>query len=72
MLWRLYLRCLNPESTFDISIREYDRNYQKLNQNEYNSYISEKLKNKLLTYEKDEIPSFEEIYELSKKANQRV
>ena len=62
---------LNPESTFDISINEYDRDYQKINQNEYNSYIVEKLNNKLLSYEKDELPSFDEIYELSKKAYQK-
>ena len=29
------------------------------------------LSNKLLIYEKDEIPSFDEIYELSKKAHQK-
>ena len=60
---------LNYESTFNISINEYDKNYLKLNQSEYNSYISKNLKNKLFTYEKDEIPSFEEIYELAKKAH---
>jgi len=61
---------LNPESTFDLSTKEYDRGYKKINQDVYNLYINEKLKNKLLSYEKDELPSFEEIYELSKKAHQ--
>ncbi len=62
---------LNPESTFDLSIEEYDRVYEKINQDEHNLYIAEKLNKRLLSYEKDELPSFEEIYELSKKAHQR-
>ena len=62
---------LNPESTFDLSTKEYDRGYKKINQDVYNLYIAEKLNNKLLSYEKDELPSFDEIYELSKKAHQK-
>ncbi len=62
---------LNTDSTFDLSIKEYDRDYQKLNYDEYHSYINLHLSNKLLSYEKDEIPSFDEIYELSKNAHQR-
>ena len=62
---------LNTENTFDLSINEYDRGYQKINYGEYQSYIDLKLSNKLLDYENDETPSFEEIYELSKKAHQK-
>ena len=62
---------LNAGSTFDLNIKEYDGNYQKINYEEYQSYIDLELSNKLLIYEKDEIPSFDEIYELSKKAHQK-
>jgi len=62
---------LNTESTFDLNIKEYDRDYKKINLDEYQSYIDSKLSKKFLSYEKDEISSFEEIYELSKKAHQR-
>ena len=63
---------LNTDSTFDLSIKEYDKDYQKINYDEYQSYIDLELSNKLLSYEKDEIPSFDEIYELSKKAYKRI
>ena len=59
---------LNPESSFDLNRKEYDRDYKKINQIEYDLYIKEKLNNKLLSYEKDKLPTFEEIYQLSKKA----
>ncbi len=62
---------LNNDSTFDLNIGEYDKEYQKINYDEYQSYIDTKLKNKLLVYEKEETPSFDEIYELSKKAHQK-
>jgi len=62
---------LNTDATFDLNIMEYDKDYQKINYDEYQSYIDLELSNKLLTYEKDEIPSFDEIYELSKKAHQK-
>ena len=62
---------LNPESSFDLNSKEYDRDYKKINQVEYDLYIKEKLNKKLLSYEKDEVPTFEEIYELSKKAYQK-
>ena len=62
---------LNVGSTFDLNIKEYDKDYQKINIKEYQSYIDLELSNKLFTYEKDEIPSFDEIYELSKKAHQK-
>ena len=52
-------------------LKEYDKDYQKINYDEYQSYIDLELNNKLFTYEKDEIPSFDEIYELSKKAHQK-
>ena len=62
---------LNPESSFDLNTKEYDRHYKKINQSEYDLYIIEKLNKKLLSYEKDELPTFDEIYELSKKAYQK-
>jgi len=62
---------LNTDSTFDLSIKEYDKEYQKINHDEYQSYIDSKLSSKLLDYEHDKIPSFDEIYELSKKAHQK-
>jgi len=63
---------LNTDNTFDLSINEYDSGYQKINYDEYQSYIDLELSNKLLSYENDETPSFEEIYELSKKAHQKL
>ena len=62
---------LNTDSVFDLSINEYDKNYQKINLNEYKLYIEKQLSNKLLSYEHDEIPSIDEIYDLAKKAHQR-
>lgn len=62
---------LNPESSFDLNTKEFDRDYKKINQSEYDLYIIEKLNKKLLSYEKDELPTFDEIYELSKKAYQK-
>ena len=62
---------LNPESTFDLSLNDYDRRYQKINQEEYNLYIKQKLKNRLLSYEVDEPITFDEIYNLSKKAYEK-
>ena len=60
---------LNPESVFDLEIKEYSSIYKKINVEEHKSYINNNLKNKFLTYEFDEIPKFEEIYELAKKAH---
>ena len=62
---------LNPDSTFDLNIKEYDKGYKKIDYDEYQSYIDSVLSNKLLNYEIDDVPSFEEIYELSKKAYKR-
>ena len=62
---------LNPDSTFDLNIKEYDKDYKKIDYDEYQSYIDSELSNKLLNYEIDNAPSFEEIYELSKKAYKR-
>ena len=62
---------LNPETTFDLNIKEYDRSYKKINQVEQDLYIKEKLNQKLLSYELDELPTFDEIYELSLKAYQK-
>ncbi len=62
---------LNPDSTFDLSIKEYDRGYEKINQKEYNLYITQNLKNQLLSYEIGELPTFDEIYDLSKIAYQK-
>jgi UDP-MurNAc hydroxylase len=62
---------LNAGSTFDLSIKEYDKLYKKINKREYQSYIDQNLRNKLFPYENDETPIFDEIYELSQKAHQR-
>ncbi len=62
---------LNTGTTFDLSTKEYDKNYQKINYDEYQSYIDLHLSKKLLSYESDQIPTFEEIYELSQKAHQK-
>lgn len=59
---------LNPDSSFNLVNQQYDKPYKNIDLNKYNLYIKEKLRNKLLTYEKDIPPSFDEIYELAKKA----
>jgi UDP-MurNAc hydroxylase len=60
---------LGPDSCFDLDTKKYDKPYTRINFNEYDSYIQNKLKNKILSYEKDAMPSFEEIYELAKRAH---
>ena len=62
---------LSPDSSFDFNTKEQDINYKKINQVEHDLYIAERLNEKLLNYEKDELPTFDEIYELSKKAYQK-
>ena len=62
---------LSPDSTFDLSINEYDKQHQKIDYNEYQSYIDKVLSLKSLSYENDEISDFDEIYELSKKAHKK-
>ena len=62
---------LNTDNTFDLSIKEYDKVYKRINDNHYQSYFNKVLKNKLLLYENEDIPSFDEIYELSKNAHQK-
>jgi len=59
---------LNYESTFDLECKEYDQPYKKIDLYDYQSYIQNILKNKLLNYEKEPLPEFDELYELSKKA----
>ena len=62
---------LNQDCTFDLNTKEYDKNYKKMDYNKYQSYLDSVLSKKLFDYEKDEVPSFDEIYELSKKAHQK-
>ena len=59
---------LNNDETFDLSINECTKPYEKINYEDYNHYIEKKLKNKKLQYENNQMPSFDEIYELSKGA----
>lgn len=59
---------LNLDSVYDLDLDEYSSVYKKINLQEHKSYIETTLKNKKLTYEVEEMPKFEEIYELSKKA----
>ena len=62
---------LNPDCLFDLDTGECDKPYAKIDLNNYNSYIKNELKNKIYPHEKDEMPNFEEIYELAKKAYTR-
>lgn len=62
---------INPESSFDINLGQSDREYKKIDQEEYQSYIDSNLKKRLLQYENDETPTFDEIIDLSKVAYQR-
>ena len=59
---------LNPGTSFDYSIKEYEKNYVKIKPEKHELYIKQYLSKKLYSYEKDEITNFDEIYELSKKA----
>lgn len=62
---------LSTENTFDLTIKEYDKEYECVNNKDYSSYIDDKLSKKIFEYDNDEIPSFDEIYELAKKAHER-
>jgi UDP-MurNAc hydroxylase len=60
---------LNLDATFDLTTKMVDLEYKKLDEEKLNSYIKEKLSHQLFSYEKDDLPSVDEIYELSKKAH---
>ena len=62
---------LSAGNTFDLSLGEYDNNYKKINYNEYQSYIDKELSHRYFDFENDEPSTFDEIYELSKKAHKR-
>ena len=62
---------LSTDNTFDFSIKEYDKDFKKIDYSEYRSYINSHLSKKLFDYENDDTPNFDEIYELSKKAHER-
>jgi UDP-MurNAc hydroxylase len=62
---------LNAGGEFDLDIKEYNKQYQNLNLDEYRFYIDTKLSKKILSYENDEYPKFDEIYELAKKAHEK-
>ena len=62
---------LNPDSTFDVSIGEYDKIYEKVDMKKYDAYITNNLKKKKFSYELEDSPTFDEIYETSKKAFKR-
>jgi len=59
---------VNTDEIFDLELKEYSKPYEKINLEDYNSYIFKNLKNKQLEYEENPIVSFDEIYELSKTA----
>jgi UDP-MurNAc hydroxylase len=59
---------INTDQIFDFSINEQSKPYSIINLSEYKEYIKNILLKKKLDYETDESVSFEEIYELSKKA----
>ena len=62
---------LNSDSVFDLDKNKCNKPYKKINMLDQNSYIENTLKAKKLSYEKDKIPSFEEIYELAQKAHNK-
>lgn len=62
---------LNTGAEFDLDIKEYNKQYQNLDLDEYRFYIDTKLSKKILSYENDEYPKFDEIYELAKKAHEK-
>jgi UDP-MurNAc hydroxylase len=62
---------LNPGSTFDFNTHHYDKEYKLFDHNDYDKYINKNLCKKEMSYEKDETPNFEEIYEIAKKAHHR-
>ena len=59
---------MNPGTSIDLNNKSYSKPYNKIDTKKYNQYINDVLINKKLTYENDIMPTFEEIYELSKKA----
>jgi UDP-MurNAc hydroxylase len=59
---------MNYESVFDLNTKQCSKAYKKIDLDEYYNYIKNNLENKKLMYEKFSLPSFEEIYDLSKGA----
>jgi UDP-MurNAc hydroxylase len=59
---------MNYENVFDLNTKQCSKPYKKIDLDEYYNYIKNNLENKKLMYEKFSLPSFEEIYDLSKGA----
>ena len=59
---------MNYESIFDLDTKQCSKAYKKINLVEYYNYIKNNLTNQKLMYEKFPLPSFDEIYDLSKSA----
>ncbi len=62
---------INNDQLFDISLGESSQSYKKINVDEYQDYIDRVLSKRNLDYENDPFPSFDEIYDLCKKAHIR-
>jgi len=59
---------INPDSVFCLDSGEVNKKYQKFDPSDYHKYIDSVLKNEILTYEKDPMPNFNQIYELCQTA----
>ena len=61
---------INPGSSFNLNTKMVSKKFEKFDKEKLKNFIF-KISNTKLDYEKDPIPTFEEIYELSKKAFQK-
>ena len=59
---------MNYESVYDLNTKQCSKAYKKIDLDEYFNYIKNNLENKKLMYEEFSLPSFDEIYDLSKSA----
>ncbi len=61
---------INPGSSFNLNTKMVSKKFEKFDKEKLKNFIF-KISNTKLDYEKDPIPTFEEIYELYKKAFQK-
>ena len=59
---------INPGTSFDLNNNQNSDSYKKFDVKKYKKYVKDILSKKEFDYEKEEKPTFEEIYELAQGA----
>jgi UDP-MurNAc hydroxylase len=62
---------LNPDSSFDTLLQEYEKKYITTNTKDYENYIQNNLMNKKLDYENCEEPELDEVFDYALKAHKK-